>query len=203
MLLFCPRHIAVGKNETLEPEIKPLNGQISEEVKPTPRSRALAFPRTRTPKHCGAVYALRERRGGEPPRTIPRRYTPISVSLINIQKSHQVLRHVPDQNRFDIASKFPIGIDWEPNRTIGLDRLKARPVIAEDYPLRYYRLYTISVLLAKWGRCPKKRQIILAIVYGFLWSTWKVRNDLIFKKVRATVESITDSVCTLVFGWVC
>ena len=55
---------------------------------------------------------------------------------------------------------------------------------------------------ADWGRCPKKKRIFLAIVYGFVWSMWKTRNDCNFNRKKATVAGITDNICTLVFDWV-
>ncbi|KAL4567347.1 hypothetical protein LXL04_022930 [Taraxacum kok-saghyz] len=55
---------------------------------------------------------------------------------------------------------------------------------------------------AMWGNCPKRRKILLAIVYGLLWCTWKARNDAIFNKMRSTPTKIVDNVVTLVFGWV-
>ena len=56
--------------------------------------------------------------------------------------------------------------------------------------------------VAQWGRCPKKRTIFIAIIYGFLWCGWKARNAKVFDKVRTSSLNLTDNIITLVFNWV-
>ena len=53
-----------------------------------------------------------------------------------------------------------------------------------------------------WGRCPKKRKIFIAIIYGFIWCGWKARNDRAFNKVRISPMVLADNILTEVFGWV-
>nr|KAJ0200215.1 hypothetical protein LSAT_V11C600306310 [Lactuca sativa] len=55
---------------------------------------------------------------------------------------------------------------------------------------------------AKWGNCPKKRKVFLAILYGGLWSIWKGRNDMLFNQVPTTISKVVDNIITMVFGWV-
>lgn len=47
-----------------------------------------------------------------------------------------------------------------------------------------------------------KRDLLLVIVYGFLWCVCKVRNDLIFKNLRISSLKLVDNVITSVFSWV-
>ena len=53
---------------------------------------------------------------------------------------------------------------------------------------------------ADWGRCPKKRQILLAVIYGYMWNIWKARNDKIFKRLSITTASLIDNTLSLVLG---
>ncbi|KAL4588641.1 hypothetical protein LXL04_001533 [Taraxacum kok-saghyz] len=55
---------------------------------------------------------------------------------------------------------------------------------------------------AEWGRCPKKRKILLAVLYGAIWNIWKARNDVIFNKIPASINKIKDNILTMVFGWI-
>lgn len=34
--------------------------------------------------------------------------------------------------------------------------------------------------VSKWGRCPKKRNVLTMIAYGLFWSLWRARNDKSF-----------------------
>ena len=54
---------------------------------------------------------------------------------------------------------------------------------------------------ANWGNCPKKRKIFLSIIYGFLWTMWKARNNKIFNKVCGSKSVLVDNVISLVFSW--
>ncbi|KAL4570897.1 hypothetical protein LXL04_026561 [Taraxacum kok-saghyz] len=55
---------------------------------------------------------------------------------------------------------------------------------------------------AKWGNCPKKRKIFLALLYGSFWIIWKSRNDILFNKIPTTPTKATDIIMTLVFDWI-
>lgn len=57
-------------------------------------------------------------------------------------------------------------------------------------------------LAAQWGRCPKKRKIFLAIIYGCLWCGWRARNDKIFNKVNINPTIMADNILMTVFSWV-
>ncbi|KAL4558843.1 hypothetical protein LXL04_037046 [Taraxacum kok-saghyz] len=55
---------------------------------------------------------------------------------------------------------------------------------------------------AVWGRCPKKRKLLLAVTYGYIWSIWRARNDKIFNQLIPSVGKVVDEISTLVFKWV-
>ncbi|KAL4563465.1 hypothetical protein LXL04_027508 [Taraxacum kok-saghyz] len=54
----------------------------------------------------------------------------------------------------------------------------------------------------QWGRCPKKRKILIAIIYGFLWNNWKARNNKVFNKVHVSTLGLVDNILSKVFGWI-
>ncbi|KAL4563185.1 hypothetical protein LXL04_027221 [Taraxacum kok-saghyz] len=72
---------------------------------------------------------------------------------------------------------------------------------AKSSPFRLPQFPSSSTLRRRGGDAPKKRQIFLAIVYGFLRSVWRARNDKAFRNSRASVSAITNNVYTTVFGW--
>lgn len=41
--------------------------------------------------------------------------------------------------------------------------------------------------VASWGHCSKKKKILLAIIYGSMWSIWMGRNDKTFKNIIFTL----------------
>ncbi|KAL4572152.1 hypothetical protein LXL04_018921 [Taraxacum kok-saghyz] len=47
---------------------------------------------------------------------------------------------------------------------------------------------------SQWGRCPNKMKVILAIVYGFLWWSWKARNNKLFNKLRISSMKLADEI---------
>ncbi|KAL4560863.1 hypothetical protein LXL04_033019 [Taraxacum kok-saghyz] len=54
---------------------------------------------------------------------------------------------------------------------------------------------------AIWGNYSKKRKILLAIIYGYLWCTWKARNDKVFNNLSTSPSKLADNIVTLVFDW--
>ena len=54
----------------------------------------------------------------------------------------------------------------------------------------------------EWGTCPRKRKIMVAIVFGFIWSIWRARNGKIFKKLCVPSNKVVEDVITLAFSWV-
>ncbi|KAL4575547.1 hypothetical protein LXL04_022394 [Taraxacum kok-saghyz] len=87
------------RKETLEPKIKPLNGQISEETKATRRSLAWAFRRERTPIEGGTVLAWEKRRGRVPPRSLQRRARPVPGICAELAAIEQLVPNM-DQSRW-------------------------------------------------------------------------------------------------------
>ena len=67
---------------------------------------------------------------------------------------------------------------------------------------RFQSVGELVKFAAVWGNCPKKRKILLAILYGFLWCVWNARNDLLFNKTRSSPMNMADNVITTVFWWV-
>ncbi|XP_023759766.1 uncharacterized protein LOC111908165 [Lactuca sativa] len=66
-------------------------------------------------------------------------------------------------------------------------------------------LHTVKDVLgsiSQWGVCKKRRRIILAIYYGTLWSLWKTRNEMVFKKNRLPPDKVTDIIKSVVYLWV-
>nr|KAJ0227813.1 hypothetical protein LSAT_V11C100042030 [Lactuca sativa] len=55
---------------------------------------------------------------------------------------------------------------------------------------------------ANWGRCPKKRRILIAIVYDYLWFVWKARSDMVFNKRHTTPTNTADHIIIEVYNWV-
>ena len=55
---------------------------------------------------------------------------------------------------------------------------------------------------ANWGNCPKKRKILIAIIYGYIWCLWKVRNDKIFNNRCASSNKVVDDIIFVVYNWV-
>ncbi|KAL4558518.1 hypothetical protein LXL04_036719 [Taraxacum kok-saghyz] len=43
---------------------------------------------------------------------------------------------------------------------------------------------------ASWGHCPKRRKILHAILYGYIWFIWRSRNDLV------SPTKLTDTIIT-------
>ena len=55
---------------------------------------------------------------------------------------------------------------------------------------------------ANWGHCPKKRKVLIAIIYGYVWSMWRMRNDRIFNDICGSISKVADNVLSLVYDWV-
>ncbi|CAI9286673.1 unnamed protein product [Lactuca saligna] len=43
--------------------------------------------------------------------------------------------------------------------------------------------WEIITFATNWGSCPKKKHVILSIVYGCFWCIWRAINDLIFNNI--------------------
>lgn len=39
---------------------------------------------------------------------------------------------------------------------------------------------------SSWVHCPKKRKLLLAIIYGTFWCVWRENNEKVFKKMSCT-----------------
>ena len=50
------------------------------------------------------------------------------------------------------------------------------------------------------GNYPKKCKILLAIIYGYLWCTWKARDDKVFNNVRIPSKKLADNIFSLGFS---
>lgn len=69
-------------------------------------------------------------------------------------------------------------------------------------PPDFSTLEDIISYAANWGHCPKKRKIFLAIIYGYVWCLWKMRNDRIFNNICGSPIKVVDNVLSLVYKWV-
>lgn len=52
---------------------------------------------------------------------------------------------------------------------------------------------------AKWGRCSKRRNRLIAIYYGMLWVLWKPRNDWLFQGIANNPTKVVENIKSLVF----
>ncbi|KAL4577530.1 hypothetical protein LXL04_013639 [Taraxacum kok-saghyz] len=64
-------------------------------------------------------------------------------------------------------------------------------------PMQFSGVFDFVAFAANWGRCPKKRRIITAIFYGYLWSLWRARNDKLFNNKSSSAGSMADNIVTL------
>ncbi|CAI9299170.1 unnamed protein product [Lactuca saligna] len=72
-----------------------------------------------------------------------------------------------------------------------------------DIQVQHFNSVTKLVSFAiQWGQCPKKRKILLAIIYSFLWFGWKARNDKIFNNLKISSMVLADNTINLLFNWV-
>lgn len=70
-------------------------------------------------------------------------------------------------------------------------------------PLQNFsRVNDLGDFAAKWGCCPKKRKLLLPIVYGFIWCIRLAMNDMVFNKMRIFPSKLVDSIITMIFSWV-
>lgn len=53
-----------------------------------------------------------------------------------------------------------------------------------------------------WGRCPKKRRILVIIVYATLWYIWKSRNENVFRHVQISSSVVADQIKANVYNWI-
>ncbi|KAL4577659.1 hypothetical protein LXL04_013770 [Taraxacum kok-saghyz] len=60
----------------------------------------------------------------------------------------------------------------------------------------------VVMFAANWGNCPRKRRILISIVYGSLLCVWKARNDKMFNKNRISSTKLADNIINMVFSWV-
>lgn len=54
---------------------------------------------------------------------------------------------------------------------------------------------------ATWGRCPKKKRLLIAIIYAGFWNIRKARNDLIYNRRNLLIPSFFYSIKSIVFVW--
>ena len=69
-------------------------------------------------------------------------------------------------------------------------------------PQHFTDLVDLVKFAASWGRCPKKRKLLVAICYGFIWCTWKARNDRLFNNTITSTGKLKDNIALLVFDWI-
>ncbi|CAI9266456.1 unnamed protein product [Lactuca saligna] len=55
---------------------------------------------------------------------------------------------------------------------------------------------------SRWGRCQKKRELLLAIYYGTIWCIWKSRNERVFKKILHPKLKVIDFIKSMTYLWV-
>ena len=53
-----------------------------------------------------------------------------------------------------------------------------------------------------WGRCRKRRNNLICIIFGAMWILWKTRCEGVFKVKRTSHFQIIDSVKSVVFTWI-
>ena len=69
-------------------------------------------------------------------------------------------------------------------------------------PQHFSELVNLVKFAASWGRCTKKRKLLVAICYGFIWCTWKARNDRLFNNTITSAGKLKDNIALLVFDWI-
>lgn len=55
---------------------------------------------------------------------------------------------------------------------------------------------------SRWGRCQKKRELLLGIYYETLWCIWKSRNERVFRKNRLPELKVIDFIKSVTYLWV-
>nr|KAJ0214893.1 hypothetical protein LSAT_V11C300121650 [Lactuca sativa] len=70
-----------------------------------------------------------------------------------------------------------------------------------DLPL-FSTVEEVISFASQWGNCPKKRKILISIVYGIMWCIWPARNNRIFNQAPSKPSSTADHAMTLIYGWV-
>ncbi|CAI9279463.1 unnamed protein product [Lactuca saligna] len=69
-------------------------------------------------------------------------------------------------------------------------------------PIQFHSIRELLEYVAVWSNCPKNQKILLAILYGYLWCTWKTINDIVVNNVITNVPKLADNISSLVFNWV-
>lgn len=68
----------------------------------------------------------------------------------------------------------------------------------------YNQFNTVGELIdyaTKWGRCTKKRKVLINICYGTLWGIWKAKNERLFKKLITTPTKVVDNIQSMVYNF--
>lgn len=71
--------------------------------------------------------------------------------------------------------------------------------------LGQFRFNSISEVLdfmAAWGRCPKKRRILVSICYGAMWFIWKARNAMVFESRSIPANTVFREIQLVVLSWI-
>ena len=65
----------------------------------------------------------------------------------------------------------------------------------------YNNIKSLVEFVNHWGRCPKKRKLLIMVVYGMLWRIWHFRNEKVFKARNVSVSGVYDDIISTIFFW--
>lgn len=64
-----------------------------------------------------------------------------------------------------------------------------------------FKVKEIINIIARWGRCRRKRNGLFSIIYGTFWCLWRSRNDRIFNRIASKPAKIIDDIKAMVYVW--